>query len=145
MSESCFEPKNAKEAEDFAVGELIADLQHSILKILDEKGMNQAELASSLGVSRAAVSQLLGSASNLSVQRLARVYRALGYSLRIDNDPQQMTVCWHAVPVTRTVRTEGRPLRSAQWRFDDKTASNENESGKMGNYRSIARALINVA
>lgn len=145
MGESCFEPKNEREAEDFAVGELIADLQHSILKILDEKGMNQAELATNLGVSRAAVSQLLGSASNLSVQRLARVYRVLGYSLRIENVPEQKTVFWEAVPVTHTVRTEGTHPRRAHWRFDDKTASNENESSKMSNYRSIARALIYAA
>lgn len=145
MSDACFEAKNEKEAEDFAVGELIADLQHSILKILDEKGMNQAELASTLGVSRAAVSQLLGSASNLSVQRLARVYRALGYTLRIENEAEHSTVCWQMVPVERPTRAQSKHIQSAQWRFDDKTASNENRLGKMHDYRSIARALINAA
>lgn len=58
---------------------LILDAQIAIQRVLNEKGMSQAQLAKKLGVGESYVSQLLGdSARNLTLRTIARVMNALG-------------------------------------------------------------------
>lgn len=60
----------------------IASAQALIEWLMDEEGLSRKSLAERLGISQAAVSQLLGlSPKNLTVRRLARVLHALGDDL----------------------------------------------------------------
>jgi transcriptional regulator with XRE-family HTH domain len=58
---------------------LILDVQMTVQRVLNEKGMTQAELARRLGVGESYVSQMLSdSARNLTLRTVARVMTALG-------------------------------------------------------------------
>lgn len=58
---------------------LILDAQMTVQRILNEKGITQAELARRLGVGESYISQMLSdSARNLTLRTVARVMTALG-------------------------------------------------------------------
>ncbi len=73
-----FGPMDSKEALEFAIEELRADVQYEVLRAMKQAGMSQADLARKLGVSQAWVSQMLGDDANLTVESLAKVFLALG-------------------------------------------------------------------
>jgi len=57
---------------------LIIDAQIAIQRVLNQKGISQAQLAQALGVTESYVSQMLGdSARNLTLRTIARVMHAL--------------------------------------------------------------------
>lgn len=64
--------------------ELIADAQMYIHLLMKRNGVSQSDLARALGISKAAVSQMLGPDANLTLRRLARVAAILG---------EHVTVC----------------------------------------------------
>ena len=79
-----FEPKNAMEAEIFAIEELIADTQYCIQSIMVEKNVTLSELAQRLGCSLANVTQMLSEDSNLTLESVARIFHALDDKCSID-------------------------------------------------------------
>ena len=64
------------------------ELVLQIIKLRQERGMTQADLARAIGTRQANVSRLERFDSNLTVGTLERVAQALGVSLRIDLVPQ---------------------------------------------------------
>jgi DNA-binding Xre family transcriptional regulator len=55
-----------------------AQLQTALHNLMGEKGVSQRDLAERLGVSEARVSQMFGSAGNLTVRTVGEVFHALG-------------------------------------------------------------------
>jgi len=59
----------------------ITDVQIAIHTLMEERGMSRADLARSIGVSEARVSQMFrDSPSNLTAKSIARIFHALGES-----------------------------------------------------------------
>jgi transcriptional regulator with XRE-family HTH domain len=74
----------------------ILDAQMTIQRLLNEKGLTQAELARRLGVGESYVSQMLGdSARNLTLRTVARVMVALEETpqLTTGRDAEQLASC----------------------------------------------------
>lgn len=59
-----------------------------IERLMRERGITRSGLARLLKVSRVSVTQMLSPTSNLSLQRLERVVRKLGYTVHLDCKPQ---------------------------------------------------------
>jgi len=72
-----FGPKNAKEAEIFAIEELIAETQYCIQSVMVDKKVSRSELARRLSCSAANVTQMLSENSNLTLETVAKVFYAL--------------------------------------------------------------------
>lgn len=74
-----FQPQNAKEAQDFAVENLVFQVQIEIHKLMQQCGVDQAELASRIGVTPARVSQIFSKGGpNLTLRTIGRILHALG-------------------------------------------------------------------
>jgi hypothetical protein len=73
-----FGPRNAEEAEVFAVEHFIADTQFRLHQLLEVKGVSRSELAAKLGVPKSRVTAMFGSHSNLTLQTIGRILFALG-------------------------------------------------------------------
>jgi ribosome-binding protein aMBF1 (putative translation factor) len=71
--------KAAYEAEDRRI-----ELVLQIIKLRQERGMTQADLAKAIGTKQANVSRLERFDANLTLATLEKVARALGANLRID-------------------------------------------------------------
>ena len=80
------EPKNQKEALIFAEEGLRVKIQHSIQKLLNEKGMSHSQLAQKLGISLEKVEEIFSSDCKLTIRRLARVYFVLEADLKIADE-----------------------------------------------------------
>lgn len=78
MNNRSFGPKDAREAIDFAVEELRAEIQYGILKAMNEEGLSQAKLARMVGCTPAAISQFLDDNANLTIESIAKLLFALG-------------------------------------------------------------------
>lgn len=81
--ENVFGPKNAEEAQIFAIEELIVEVQHVIQTRMVEKQVTRAELARRLGCKPAWVTQLLSEDSNLTLETVAKVFFALGEKCKV--------------------------------------------------------------
>lgn len=66
---------------------LATEITELISRLMVEKNITRAELASRLGKSRPYVTKLLGSGTNLTVHTLSDVFYALGCSLRVVDSP----------------------------------------------------------
>ncbi len=64
------------------------ELVLQIIKLRQERGMTQADLAKAIGTRQANVSRLERLDANLTLGTLKKVARALGASLRIDLEPE---------------------------------------------------------
>jgi len=73
----------AYDAEDTRI-----ELVLQIIKLRQERGMSQADLAKAIGTRQANVSRLERFDANLTLGTLEKVARALGANLRIDLEPQ---------------------------------------------------------
>ncbi len=62
---------------------LIIDAQFLIQSLMNEKNMTKADVAKTLGLSKARLSQIMGTNSNLTLRVLARIIDALGESVEI--------------------------------------------------------------
>ena len=59
--------------------EFIVEVQYAIQKVLNDHGINYAQLAGKLGISKARVSQMFGDeASNLTLRTVARIFNVIG-------------------------------------------------------------------
>lgn len=62
---------------------LVIDVQLMIQRLLNQKKMSRADLARSLGVSQARLSQVMAVDANPTVRTLAQIFFALGCSLKV--------------------------------------------------------------
>ena len=72
---------------EFQKERLVTEIGELISRIMHEKGVTRKELADRLGTSRAFVSKLLRTGSNMTARTLADVFFALGFSLRVVERP----------------------------------------------------------
>src|SRR5262247_1710863 len=70
-------PRDAKEAEVFAVERFRVDIQHHVQMLMNRRGMTQKQLAEKLGISEARVSQFFSHDCNITMKGLARIFHAL--------------------------------------------------------------------
>jgi transcriptional regulator with XRE-family HTH domain len=70
-------PRDAAEAQIFAVERFRVDIQHHIQTLMNRRGMTQKQLAEKLGISEARVSQFFSHDCNLTLKGLARIFHAL--------------------------------------------------------------------
>jgi DNA-binding transcriptional regulator LsrR (DeoR family) len=59
-----------------------------IERLMRERGYSRSELARLLKVSRVTVTQMLAPASKMSLARLERVVRKMGYTVHLEIQPQ---------------------------------------------------------
>ena len=78
---------------EFLADDLMMDVCEQLCVALDDAGMKRKDLAERLGVSKSAISQLLGGDQNISLQRLVEVALAVGYRV----EPPRL------IPFERTV------------------------------------------
>ncbi|MCC6387110.1 MAG: helix-turn-helix transcriptional regulator [Dehalococcoidia bacterium] len=70
--------------------ELLAiDIGEAIVARMEALGLNRAQLAERMGVSRARISQVLGGHDNLTLKTLVAVAHALDASLSVGFEPRQ--------------------------------------------------------
>lgn len=71
---------NRVESLDFINAEenALMDFQFALIDAMNERGMTQAELAETLGVTRARISQLLSSEANPTIKLVGRALAAVG-------------------------------------------------------------------
>jgi transcriptional regulator with XRE-family HTH domain len=72
---------------EFQKERLVTEIGELISRIMREEAITRTELADRLGTSRAFVTKLLRTGSNMTARTLADVFFALGYSLRVVERP----------------------------------------------------------
>jgi transcriptional regulator with XRE-family HTH domain len=70
--------------------------------LMDERGVNQADLARDLDVSRAYVTRLFHGTFNPTVETLVKVALALDARVALHLHPRHTDTCWLEVPVVMT-------------------------------------------
>jgi transcriptional regulator with XRE-family HTH domain len=75
---------------DFSTEELILDLTERIVFVMKTIGINRAELARRLGVSKAFVTKLLNGNPNLTVRTMVSIAKSLGCNVTIDICPEDL-------------------------------------------------------
>ena len=67
----------------FAQEEFILEITERICEIMQQDNVSRTELACRLGCTKGNITQLLGGGRNLTVRRIADIFRVLGYRPRI--------------------------------------------------------------
>jgi transcriptional regulator with XRE-family HTH domain len=75
---------------DFSTEELILDLTERITAAMNTLGINRAELAKRLGVSKAFVTKLLNGNPNMTVRTMVSIAKSLGCDVTIDICPEDL-------------------------------------------------------
>ena len=122
-----FGPKNAKEAEVFAIEELIAETQYCIQSVMKEKGVRRSELAKRLGCSAANVTRMLSEDSNLTLESIARVLHAVDDKCMIRSKFLEESVRRSAVQ--NVYSCDGLP----KWLAQETSDTTENASSSSAN------------
>jgi transcriptional regulator with XRE-family HTH domain len=78
MTSEDFGPQNEEEARIYAEENFRIDVQMLIHDLMEQKGINQRQLAERLGVTESRVSQFFSDRFNMTVRKLAGVFHALG-------------------------------------------------------------------
>ncbi len=68
---------------EYAMAGLVVTLTDDIARIMEEQNLDREQLAERMGVSRQFVTRLLNGTSNLTLEMLLRLARALDHDLRI--------------------------------------------------------------
>lgn len=108
-----------KDTFDFKLEGLILDITEEMCRAMEEKGIDRAELADELGVSRAFVSKLLNGTPNLTIKTLMKISNALGRELSIKMPPPGFTTPHLYVPI-KGKSMEYKPSineKTAQWEY----------------------------
>lgn len=79
--------ERAKDSFWYKLESLELEVTEKILEIMEQKGMSRSELAQRLGVSKAAVSKLLNSGSNMTLKRLLSISEVLEHDLTVNLVP----------------------------------------------------------
>lgn len=90
---------------DFKHEELVLDITEQICNAMEEQGIDRAELADKMGVSRAFISKLLNGTPNLTTKTLLKITLALGRELSVKLPPTGFTTAHLFIPI------EGRPVK----------------------------------
>lgn len=72
-----------KEDYEFKTEALLLDINEQIVSWMQQEGITRSELAAKLGVSRAAITKLLGGKPNLTLKTLCKVATALGLEAQV--------------------------------------------------------------
>src|SRR5947209_19650103 len=88
---------------------VILDVAILIRKLLKEKGLTKADLATRLGKSKAFITQLLDGRANMTLRTISDVMCALGNSLVVSPGP--LDVCPCQIQATRPAAITGRSNR----------------------------------
>jgi len=72
----------------YAIEGLVADAAELLARLMEEQGVNKAQLARRLGKSRAWVTQLLSGKANMTFRTFAEVVYALGAEVKLGAQPQ---------------------------------------------------------
>lgn len=75
----------------FAIEGLVADTAELVARLMEERGVNKAELARRLGKSRARVTQLLSGKANMTIRTLAEIACALDAEVRLSAETHRMS------------------------------------------------------
>lgn len=75
--------KSLRDSVEFAEEKLVASVQSLLQEILDEKGLNKADLAKKMGVSKARVSQIFSDNQNFTLRLLASAFHSLGEEMML--------------------------------------------------------------
>lgn len=78
-------PRTDTEAEEFAVEELIADVQYAISLVMEDQKVSRAALAKNLGRSESTVSRALDGRANLTLKTIAKIFHALGDKFHVSS------------------------------------------------------------
>jgi len=73
----------------YAIEGLIADAAELVARLMEEQGVNKAELARRLGKSRAWVTQLLSGKANMTMRTFAEVVHALGAQVKLGAETEE--------------------------------------------------------
>jgi len=87
-----------KDSADFYAEQLILGLTEQIVATMRALNINRAELATRLGVSRAAVTKLLNGNPNMTLRTMASVAKSLGCAINIDFCPEDLEVTMVCTP-----------------------------------------------
>lgn len=78
-----FGPRDEAERVVFVEQALVGEFQAVLQRALDRSGISRQELATRMGVSRARVTQILGTGANLTIHTIARFLDATGAQMRL--------------------------------------------------------------
>ena len=81
---------------EFLTGEKILDFNEKLVNIMQENGVNRAELAKRLGVSRPFVTKLLNGNPNMTIKTMVHLAHVINCNLHLDICPkyvQPKTLC----------------------------------------------------
>lgn len=79
-----FEPQNEAEKEEFAVEDLVFQVQLELHRAMLRCGIDQAQLADRIGVTPARISQIFSKGGpNLTLKTIGRILHALGESFEL--------------------------------------------------------------
>jgi transcriptional regulator with XRE-family HTH domain len=96
---------------DFNTEELILDLTERITATMNTLGVNRAELARRLGVSKAFVTKLLNGNPNMTVRTMVSVAKSLGCDVIID-------ICPEDLELTRVYRPRAKAFDRSEFSED---------------------------
>ena len=81
-----------KDDVEFYTEEIILDFTEKIVTVMEEMGINRAELARKLGVSKAFITKLLNGNPNLTIKTMVSLAKTLDRDLNIDLGPEGFEV-----------------------------------------------------
>jgi len=75
---------------------LIFDVSQQLFEVMEKDHVSKAELARRLGCSKAYITKLLRGPSNMTLRKVAEVFHALGYTLKLKAAPNEdcLLVCY---------------------------------------------------
>ncbi|MCX7021673.1 MAG: helix-turn-helix transcriptional regulator [bacterium] len=91
---------------------LIFDVSQQLFEVMEKNGVSKAELASRLDCSKAYVTKLLRGPSNMTLRKVAEVFHALGYVLKLKAAPKDEEMDWECVKKQPDRRPQDTPATS---------------------------------
>ena len=86
-----------REKNEFLLEELRVLIIENIISLMESQGIDQAELASRLGTSRAYVTKLFNTSINLTLESLIKISKALGVKTSVHFHPPDARAVWFDV------------------------------------------------
>lgn len=84
----------------YAMEGLVTDAAELVSRLMEEQGINKAELARRLGKTRAWVTQLLSGQANMTIRTFAEVTYVLGTQVKLSAQPQAVSEALRRRPRT---------------------------------------------
>lgn len=90
----------ARESLEYWAETAIIDFTEEIVRLMDETGMNRADLARRIGSSQPYITKLLGGNANFTITTMTKLARAFDKVVRIHLAPDRVMVQWDDKPIT---------------------------------------------